>query len=518
MSTLVGFGARSPPCLRSRSAKTSAAAFSPVTRACTHKSGDERTVRLIPSRTLVGPDVVQIEFVIDAHAHDMVRDAGIEVDSKRCRIRWQARGGRNLTEVQVKVFDLAGPIAAQANLGAGAERPAGLCCMAGELGGDRVDAGRYEGDVDGDVDRGVDGDVDRDLVVIVAATTADARDDGMLDGMDDARRDALSDSEARTTDGAGSLNPADGETPCCIDHKVRRESSAKTRAQCSEPFQSLRHACGHWCVEAKGAGRRIAGRAGAIEGRCLPPLMSLLGVPFDTRDPRARLPVEAGLPTENHAFECGAGGGREERRPRCGIAEHCGGTGLAPAVADVDAEIEPGPGPCWERPCLVERRSLQALRRVVDRSERIELIIEPHPHDAFRDVGIEVDRERCQVCWQARGCRNLTEVQVKVFDLAGPIAAQANLGAGADRPADLCRMAGEASADRVDAGADRGGADGTGVVIVIVVATVTDAWGDLFRDDWGAGWRDALGETATRTGDGAGGLDPADGKTPCGID
>src|SRR5262249_36157554 len=60
------------------------------------------------------------------------------IDCKRCRIRWQACGGRNVTEVQVKIFDLAGPIAAQANLGAGAERPAGLCCMAGEWGADRV--------------------------------------------------------------------------------------------------------------------------------------------------------------------------------------------------------------------------------------------------------------------------------------------------------------------------------------------------------------------------------------------
>jgi hypothetical protein len=113
-------------------------------------------------KTLVGPDFIRIEFVIDAHAHDVVRDAGIEVDSKRCRISWQARGGRNLTEVQVKVFDLAGPIAAQANLGAAAERPAGLCCVAGELGADGVDAGGDEGDVDrdvdGDVDRGVDGE------------------------------------------------------------------------------------------------------------------------------------------------------------------------------------------------------------------------------------------------------------------------------------------------------------------------------------------------------------------------
>src|SRR5438132_11725994 len=114
----------------------------------------------------------------------MVRDAGIEVDSKRRRIRWQARGGRNLTEVQVKVFDLAGPIAAQANLGAGAERPAGLCCMAGELGADRIDAGGDErdvdGDVDGDVDRDVDRGVDGDLVVIVAAAD-DAWEDAMLD-------------------------------------------------------------------------------------------------------------------------------------------------------------------------------------------------------------------------------------------------------------------------------------------------------------------------------------------------
>src|SRR5262245_57490056 len=241
----------------------------------------------------------------------MVRDVGIEIDCKRCRICWQARGCRNRTEVQVKVFDLASPIADQMNLRAGAERPADLYRMASELGADGVDAGGHEGDVDGDVYRGVDGDVDRDLVLIViVAATAAAWNDAMLDGMDDARRDAL-DSEARTADGAGSLDPADGETPCCIDHKVRRESSAKTRAQRSEPFQSLRHACGHWRIEAKGVGRRIAGCAGAIKRRCLPPLMCLLGVPFDTYDPWARLPVEAGLATDNHDFECGGGDGRE---------------------------------------------------------------------------------------------------------------------------------------------------------------------------------------------------------------
>src|SRR5262245_53336036 len=120
----------------------------------------------------------------------MVRDTGVEVDCKRCRIRWQACDGRNGTEVQVKVFDLPGPIAAQANLGAGADRPADLCRMAGELGADGVDAGGHEGDVDGDVYRSIDGDVDRDLVLIViVAATAAARNDAMLDGMDGARRD-----------------------------------------------------------------------------------------------------------------------------------------------------------------------------------------------------------------------------------------------------------------------------------------------------------------------------------------
>src|SRR5262245_66128601 len=126
----------------------------------------------------------------------MVRDARIEIDSKRCRIRWQARGSRNLTKVEVKVFDLAGPIAAQTNFSAGPERPAGLCCMASELGADRVDAGGDErdvdGDVDGDVDRGVDGNVDDlDRVVIVAAIADRGLGDATLDGMDDARHDTM---------------------------------------------------------------------------------------------------------------------------------------------------------------------------------------------------------------------------------------------------------------------------------------------------------------------------------------
>src|SRR5262249_2484 len=132
-------------------------------------------------------------------------------------------------EVQVKIFDLAGPIAAQANLGAGAERPAGLCRMAGEWGADRVDAGGGEGDADGA--RGVVVVfVIFIVIVILVAVVAFPCGDVFHRDRGASLRDALSDREARAADGAGSLNPADGETPRCIDHNVRRESSAKTRA------------------------------------------------------------------------------------------------------------------------------------------------------------------------------------------------------------------------------------------------------------------------------------------------
>ncbi len=128
---------------------------------------------------------------------------GIEVDSKRRRICWQTRGGRNFTEVQVKVFDLASPIAAQTNFDAGADRPAHLCRMADEAGADRVDAGGDKGDVNWDVD----GHLSRVVIVV------DIADDALRDAV----RDALSDSEARTANGARSLDPADGETPRGID-------------------------------------------------------------------------------------------------------------------------------------------------------------------------------------------------------------------------------------------------------------------------------------------------------------
>src|ERR1700732_3071699 len=104
-------------------------------------------------------------------------------------------------------IDLAGPMAAQTKLGAGTECPAGPCRMAGELGADGVDAGGDKGDVDG----GIDGGVDRDWGRVIVAPIADhALGDVMLDARHNAVRDTLSDSEARTANGTGSVDSGGG--------------------------------------------------------------------------------------------------------------------------------------------------------------------------------------------------------------------------------------------------------------------------------------------------------------------
>src|SRR6202022_1857629 len=123
--------------------------------------------------------------------------------------------------------------------------------MAGEAGADRIDAGGDRGDADG---AGV-------VVVIAAATVADVCGDVWRHDRDAVLRDALSETATQTADGAGGLNPADGKTARGIDERVRRGSYAKTRAQRSEPFQSLRHACDHWRIEPKPPAPRFAGPA-----------------------------------------------------------------------------------------------------------------------------------------------------------------------------------------------------------------------------------------------------------------
>src|SRR5262249_58376432 len=59
----------------------------------------------------------------------MVGDAGLEVDRERRRIRRIGGGGRDAAEVEIEILDLAGEVAAEMGLEAGARRPARLCAV-----------------------------------------------------------------------------------------------------------------------------------------------------------------------------------------------------------------------------------------------------------------------------------------------------------------------------------------------------------------------------------------------------
>src|SRR6516164_7143814 len=59
----------------------------------------------------------------------MVGDAGIEVDRERRRVQWIGGGGRDAAEIEIEILDLAGEVAAEVSLKAGARRPARLCAV-----------------------------------------------------------------------------------------------------------------------------------------------------------------------------------------------------------------------------------------------------------------------------------------------------------------------------------------------------------------------------------------------------
>jgi hypothetical protein len=68
------------------------------------------------------PDLVRIEFVVEAHACDLVGDAGIEVDRKRRRVQRIGGGGRYSFEIEIEVLDLAGGSPGSQDCAAGAVR------------------------------------------------------------------------------------------------------------------------------------------------------------------------------------------------------------------------------------------------------------------------------------------------------------------------------------------------------------------------------------------------------------
>jgi hypothetical protein len=97
------------------------------------------------------------------------------------------------------------------------------------------------------------------------------------------------------------------------------------------------------------------------------------------------------------------------------------------------------------------------------------------------------------------GSGDATEIEIKVLDLAGPIAGETDLGAGAHREACLCRVADEAGGGRVGAGGDGGNfnrnIDWNFDRVAVFVDTGNGALGDTFDN--------ARGEGETRAGDGA---------------
>src|ERR1700745_2192273 len=90
-----------------------------------------------------------IEFVVHAEPNEMLSHAGIEVDRDRCRVREQSCSGRDRAEVEIEILDLAGPVAAETDLRAGACGPAELRLLVEEGGGGGVGAGDGDGNLDG---------------------------------------------------------------------------------------------------------------------------------------------------------------------------------------------------------------------------------------------------------------------------------------------------------------------------------------------------------------------------------
>src|SRR5258708_4406440 len=88
------------------------------------------------ARSVIDPEFVWIEFVVDADAQEIVGDAGIEAHCGRRtqRRRWD---GRDRSQIEVEVLDLGGPIAGHATFDAAAGRPAPLCVVAADDGVDR---------------------------------------------------------------------------------------------------------------------------------------------------------------------------------------------------------------------------------------------------------------------------------------------------------------------------------------------------------------------------------------------
>ncbi len=208
-----------------------------------------------------------------------------EIDRDQRRAQVVVGRGRDRAEVEMQVFGLAGPVAAEMGLDAGARGPAEPRGEVDERGGGGS-AGRIEA---------------RDRAFVVEATERDAAGD--------------------------------------IGEQVGRHQRAEAAAQRPEPFHLLAR------IEARGdRACRIADGARACEQR-IAALARELEIGFDARQPSAHLPVVAGLGAAREPIEARGGARGIRERAARGIVEHRVRFRIAEAVADVRPEIEPRPGP-----------------------------------------------------------------------------------------------------------------------------------------------------------------------------
>src|SRR5262249_15876606 len=97
-----------------------------------------------------------VEVVVERGAHDVGGDVRTGGERNRRRVQGTDDGRRDVAEIHVEVFDLAGHVAEQAGFDAGAHRPARLYLQhaerraerAGIAGGVETDAGKGDGGPD----------------------------------------------------------------------------------------------------------------------------------------------------------------------------------------------------------------------------------------------------------------------------------------------------------------------------------------------------------------------------------
>ncbi len=356
----------------------------------------------------------------------MVGDTRVEIDRDRRRVQRIDRTGRDPAKIEIEVLDLAGEVAAEVRLDAGAGRPTRLRSVVVEV----------------DVDSG---------------------DVGIAVGVD----------RAEPRNRAGGLDLGDREAACEIRHGIRRDGRAKAAAHGSEPIQFLppvegrahrRGVADHWTADRPGTNvgrRRVLGRK--------------LNVGLEAGDePTARHPIVAALETGDDAVDAVRGAGGEQRRAGARVAEHGIGLRFSGAVASVDPDIGAGPAPRrHDRRAVGRRLGFFGDERDADAGQivsaegGVEFVVDAGAHDVVGDVRARGERDGRRVEPVGERRRDRAEIHVEVLDLAGHVAEQAAFETRAHRPARLDRQhadrrgdhAGVAVGVETDAGQVHGGSD-----------------------------------------------------------